>query len=87
MSKKKPDEKNHTSITVRMKVTPSSSRVEIREEPWGLRVYVKSPPERGRANKELKKAVAKKFGVSASSVEIIKGETSRDKLVTISGIR
>ena len=74
------------SIIVRLKVNPSSSKVNIREEPWGLRVNVKSPPVGGKANKELRKLLAERFGVTVSSVRIIKGETSRDKVVQISDI-
>jgi len=48
-----------------------------------LKVYVKSPPLDGKANKELVEALAEHFKVKKNRVEIIRGETSRTKVVRI----
>jgi uncharacterized protein (TIGR00251 family) len=42
-----------------------------------------SRPERGKANLELVKKLAKHFGVSSSQVQIISGLKSRKKMVEV----
>ncbi|RUM87332.1 MAG: hypothetical protein DSZ24_06440 [Thermodesulfatator sp.] len=42
-----------------------------------------APPEKGKANKQLVEVLAKHFGVKKSSVKILKGETSHNKVVEI----
>lgn len=44
-----------------------------------LKIKIKSPPEDGRANRELIEFVSKILGVSKSQVEILRGESSRKK--------
>ena len=48
-----------------------------------IAVSIKSPPERGRANRELVKKLADHFGVPESRVRIISGMASRKKLVDV----
>jgi uncharacterized protein YggU (UPF0235/DUF167 family) len=48
-----------------------------------LRVYVASPPEKGRANEELVTAVARHYGLRRSRISIVSGSTNRDKLVSL----
>lgn len=44
-------------------------------------IHVKSPPEKGKANRELLKFLAKYFEKPANEIELIAGHTSRDKAV------
>lgn len=46
-------------------------------------VAVKEPPVKGLANAAIIKALAWHFGVSLSSVVIISGHTSRQKIIEI----
>lgn len=48
-----------------------------------LRVWVKEPPEDGRANEAILRAVAEYFHVPFSSVHLLSGHTARKKLVEI----
>ncbi|MFA5021809.1 MAG: DUF167 domain-containing protein [Patescibacteria group bacterium] len=67
-----------------IRVIPNSRQTEIIEETTGrLKIKLKSPAKEGKANKELVEILAKKFKVSKSQVEIIKGLTAKDKLVRI----
>ncbi|MDX9893713.1 MAG: DUF167 domain-containing protein [Patescibacteria group bacterium] len=67
-----------------VKVIPRSSQSEIVEETDGyLKIKLKASPTQGKANAELIKLLAKKYQVSQSEIEIIKGLTSRDKLIRI----
>lgn len=51
-----------------------------------LRVKVTAPPIKGKANRELIAFLSQLLDVSKSSINIIKGHTSRNKLVAINGL-
>ena len=65
---------------LRIKVIPSSGRTELKEENGRLKLYLKSPPEKNKANLELIKFFKKEF---ALLVEIKSGATSREKVLRI----
>ena len=69
-------------ITVKV-ITNSSQTETVEEKDNYLKIKLKSSPVKGKANAELIKFLAKKFQVSKSQVEIIKGLTSKKKLVRI----
>lgn len=48
-----------------------------------LKIRIKAPAVDGKANKELIAFLAKTFKVSKSAINIIQGETGRQKTVTI----
>ena len=48
-----------------------------------LKLSVKAPPERGKANREVLALVAEAFGLAPSDVELVSGETSPDKVVRL----
>lgn len=65
-------------------VLPHSSRNEVVAENCNyIKIKLTAAPVKGEANKELIKFLAKKFDISKSQVEILKGLTSKDKLVRI----
>jgi len=67
-----------------VKVIPRSSKSEIVEETEDyLKIKLTSSPTKGAANKELIKLLAKKYNVAKSRIEIIKGLTSKEKLIRI----
>ena len=51
-----------------------------------LLARVSAPPADGRANDALCRLIARRAGVAASSVTIVRGQRSRDKLVAVQGI-
>jgi uncharacterized protein (TIGR00251 family) len=57
---------------------------EVTVEGDEITVPIRSAPLRGRANAELVKKLARHFGVDQSSVRIVRGLTSRRKMVEIS---
>jgi uncharacterized protein (TIGR00251 family) len=71
-------------VMIPIKVVPKASRSEIvgweNEE---LKVRLAAVPEKGEANEELLRFLAKFFGVPKGAVKLIKGETSRHKTVKI----
>ncbi len=48
-----------------------------------LRLRVTAPPTEGKANAGVIALLAKTLGVSKSRLEIVKGHSSRDKVVSI----
>ncbi len=78
--------------------SPSVSRISVRVSPGAprneiigfaegvLRVKVAAPPEKGKANRELISFLGKVLDISPSSLAVIKGHTSRSKLIEVSGL-
>lgn len=74
------------SFVIDIKVMPSSGKSLCKLNKAGILVcYLKSPAERGLANKELIKYIAKKLGITQQQVTIIAGTTSRKKRIAIDG--
>ena len=68
-------------ITVRLQ--PNSSQNRLEQDGETYKAWVSAPPVDGAANEALIKLVAKHFGVAPSTVEIVKGHTSRTKSIDI----
>lgn len=51
-----------------------------------LRVRVAAPPVKGNANKELIAFLAQKLGLSKGDLTILKGHTSRNKVISIASL-
>ncbi len=67
-----------------LKVVPSSGRVGLQMDKSGtLKCYLKSPPEKGKANQELIKFIAKLLRVGQENISIVSGLTSRNKRISI----
>jgi len=72
---------------ITIQVQPKSSQNKVTRFEDGV-VYVKitAPPVKGKANQELIKYLSSILGISKSSINIEKGETSKRKLVSIQGL-
>jgi uncharacterized protein (TIGR00251 family) len=68
-----------------IRVLPRSSKNEVVGEmaDGTLKVKLTAAPVDGEANKELIKLLSKEWGVPKSNINIIKGLTSRNKIVGI----
>ena len=74
-------------IQLSIRVVPRASISEIVGEHDGmLKVRIASPPVDGAANSEVVKLMAKKLGVPKSAVEIVSGQTSKTKLIRVTGV-
>lgn len=68
------------SVTVK----PGTSQEKIVEtSPSELTVYLRAKPHDGEANAALIKLLAKHFGVSKTSIKVIRGAKSRTKIIEI----
>jgi hypothetical protein len=73
--------------TLRLTIRPASSRTKcLGVHGNALRVAVSAPPEKGKANKELLRWLAKTLNFSRSSIELISGDLSRNKVVLFRAI-
>ena len=73
---------------VKLRVVPRASRNEVCGELGGaIKLRLQAPPVDGKANKALVRFLAKQCGVAARSVEILSGETGREKRVLLRGAR
>ena len=82
-----PYKKTGEGLLIEVRVTPRSSKNRISGlQGSALKVLLTAPPAEGQANKQLKKLLAKEFGVAKSAIEIVKGASSRSKLVLLRGV-
>ena len=69
---------------VRIRVIPRARKDEVAGERAGrLVVRTTAAPVDGSANGAVRKLLARHFGVSTSSVELVSGARSRDKTVVV----
>lgn len=75
---------------LRIKVIPRSQKNEIadifkdEEGEETIKIRIKAPPEKGKANAELIKFLSKTFNIKRDTISIISGKTDRLKLIKIS---
>ncbi len=76
---------NETRISLR--VYPSAARNEVVDFTDGVwRIRVAAPPVKGKANRELLAFLGKVLGVGKGALTIIKGHTSRSKVIAVDGL-
>ena len=75
------------SIVLFVHAQPGAGRTAVvGRHGQALKVKVAAPPEGGRANDAVVKLLAESFGVAASNVELVAGESSRSKRFRISEV-
>jgi len=70
-----------------VRVTPGAKRnavTALKEGVWNIKIA--APPVEGRANEELVAFLSKKLDICRNSLNVIKGQSSRNKLVSVSGM-
>jgi hypothetical protein len=74
-------------IVVSVKVQPNASKDRVvGEHADQIKIAVTVAPEKGKANKAVIKVLSQWLGVKSSDIQIISGETSREKKVFIKNI-
>jgi uncharacterized protein (TIGR00251 family) len=82
-----PFRRTKNGIEIRVKVQPRSSRKGIGGITGDvLKVYLTSPPVDGAANEQLVEVLSEELGVRKSAVHIVKGLSSREKVVEVRGV-
>jgi len=70
-------------IFVTAKPNSKENKVEALLDPSHLKVWIKDPAQEGKANLAVVREVANHFNVSKSSVEIVSGFKSKNKILTV----
>ena len=72
---------------ISLRVYPGAARSEVVGFTEGvLQVRVAAPPVKGQANKELIAFLSKALAVGKGALTIVKGHTSRSKVIAINGL-
>ena len=66
-------------ILVNIKIVPNSSKNDIILEEEFVKIKITALPIEGKANKALIEFLSKKFKLPKTSIEIVKGETTKEK--------
>ena len=70
-------------MQIRVSVVPRSMKAEVIEVEGGYKIRVDVPASDGKANERLIELLSEYFKVKKSSVKILKGLKSRNKIVVI----
>jgi uncharacterized protein (TIGR00251 family) len=75
------------AVSFKVRVQPRASRTEIAGEHAGaLKLRISAPPVDGKANEECRRFLARRLKVAAGAVEIVSGESSREKIIRVHNI-
>ena len=67
-----------------IKAKPNSKQEKVEKiDENNYVVWVKEPPEKGKANNAIKNALAVYFKTGSSCIKIVSGHTSRNKIIEI----
>lgn len=72
-------------LEIRLKPRAKNDRVSVTDD-GTIDIAVTSPPVEGKANGHLLKLLAKKLGVPKSSLSLLRGGHSRNKVVAVEGL-
>lgn len=70
-------------LIIKVKIVPNSSKNDLILEGEFIKVKVTAQPIENKANKALIEFLSKKFKIPKTSIEIVKGETSKDKTLLL----
>lgn len=70
-------------MLINIRVITKAKQQKIVKEEGRLKAYLNAPPVDGKANAALIKLLSEYYNVKKSSVKIVKGLKSRDKVVEL----
>ena len=71
-------------LLIRIKIVPNSSKNDLIIEDEFIKVKVSAQPIENKANKALIEFLSKRFKVPKTTIEIVKGDTSKEKTLLFS---
>lgn len=66
-------------LKVKLKISPNASKNEIIKTDTEVKIKLTAQPIEGKANKCLIEFLSKQFKIAKSNIEILRGETGREK--------
>lgn len=70
-------------LIIKVKIVPNSSKNDIILEDEFIKVKVMAQPIENKANKALVEFLSKTFKISKTNIEILKGDTSKEKTILL----
>lgn len=70
-------------LVIKVKIVPNSSKNDIVLEEEFIKVKVTAQPIENKANKALIEFLSKRFKIPKTSIEILKGDTSKEKTLLL----
>ena len=77
---------NDSEILIKLKIIPNSSKNDIIVENEIVKAKVTAQPIENKANKALIELISNKFKIPKTSIEIVKGHTSKEKTILIKSV-
>lgn len=68
-------------VLVNIKISPNAKTNEIIKTEQETKIKITAQPIDGKANKGLTEFLSKKFKIPKTSIQIVKGETSKEKTI------
>ena len=72
---------NKDGLMVTFKIVPNSSKNEIIKTDDTIKIKITAQPVDGKAKKALIEFLSKQFKIPKTSIEILRGETSKEKTI------
>ena len=73
--------KNENELKISFRIFPNAKKNEIVKENGIIKIKITAQPVDGKANKALIEFLSKTFKIPKTSIKILKGEASKEKLV------
>jgi len=70
-------------LIIRVKIVPNSSKNDIILEDEFIKIKITAQPIENKANKALIEFISKTFKIPKTSIELLKGETSKEKTLLL----
>ena len=77
---------SENSLIIKLKISPNASKNEIINKDGEIKVKVAAQPIENKANKALIEFLSKSLKIAKSNIEIVKGETSKEKTLLFKNI-
>jgi len=72
------------ALIIMLKIVPASGKIVwVYDKQGRIKLFIKSPAQQGKANKEIIKIIAQALRIAQTSVSIISGQTVPTKLIKI----
>lgn len=73
-------------VVLQLKISPNASKNAILKDDTGIKVKLTAQPIEGKANKALVEFLSKQLKIPKTSIEILRGEASKDKILLLKNV-
>ncbi len=74
-------------VVLQLKISPNASKNAILKDDTGIKIKLTAQPIEGKANKALVEFLSKQLKIPKTSIEILRGETSKDKTLLLKNVK